>query len=108
LISTAQMISQQMRRSTEQAFRVGGEEFSCLILSEKRKDIVHLAESIRLAVKESKIEHLANPPSQILTVSVGLEIVSGHQDMTFDTIYKAADDALYQAKDQGRDQVCIA
>ncbi|WP_305909942.1 diguanylate cyclase [Methylomarinum sp. Ch1-1] len=107
LVTTAKVISRQMRRSTEQAFRVGGEEFCCLVLAETSEDIVTLAESIRRAVKDEQIEHRDNPPQKVLTISVGLNIVSDYEDASYDKIYKAADDALYEAKSQGRDQVCV-
>ncbi len=107
LVDTARTISEQMRRSTEQAFRVGGEEFCCLVLGENREDIIHIAESIRLAIRERKIEHLDNTPHRILTVSIGLKIVSEYDHANYDNIYKEADDALYNAKRQGRDQVYV-
>ena len=87
-------------------FRVGGEEFCCLVLAENREDIVHLAESIRLAIKNKSIEHLDNHPHRVLTLSIGLKIVSDYENASYDKIYKEADDALYEAKGQGRDQVC--
>ncbi|PZD97424.1 GGDEF domain-containing protein [Paenibacillus sambharensis] len=87
--------------------RNGGEEFSVLIphrdATEVTRTAEHFQENVRSHVFAADREDL----SLRLTVSVGIcfysEDCTRHQDM-----YERADRALYQAKHNGRDQICYA
>jgi diguanylate cyclase (GGDEF)-like protein len=61
---------------------------------------VQVAESIRGALAAPS--KLKRP----LTISVGISIISG-TDIEAETILRQADSALYEAKGQGRDRICI-
>lgn len=83
--------------------RYGGEEFAILLPNCSKQDAFILAEKLRKKIKEEKII-LRKKPSQI-TVSIG---VSGFPTdaKTRDDLILKADNALYQAKQLGRDKVC--
>ena len=51
--------------------------------------------------------HQHNPVSPVVTVSIGLKIQEYPEEQSIDVelIYRMADDALYQAKENGRNQV---
>ena len=102
LIAVAQVLLDQAKRSSDFAFRVGGEEF--LVIT-NQKDFISLelfALNIIHSVEALKIPHQPSTASEFLTVSAGAVQVSSDTEMTPEEIYKAADELLYQAKSAGR------
>jgi len=96
---------QQYIRGSDIACRYGGEEFT-LILPEISLEILQeRAEKIRVEVQHLKLQHHYQDLGQI-TLSLGLAIFPT-QGLTAESLLRAADAALYQAKQQGRNQVCI-
>lgn len=93
-------------RGSDFACRFGGEEFM-LIMPNSNLDVAReRAESIREGVKHIQILKDGKPISKI-TISAGISMFPD-QGETQATVIKAADEALYQAKETGRDRVCIA
>lgn len=86
-----------------QAFagRFGGEEF-CVFVQAAREDAASIAERIRAAV-----EHLVDPVARALTVSVGLAAVAGGEATDLDAVIGRADEALFTAKEAGRNRVFV-
>jgi len=82
--------------------RMGGEEFAILVSGMGRFAVHSFAESVRQAI--AACDHGLAGVS--VTVSIGA-VMAGPGD-TFATLYRAADTALYTAKDQGRDCVVMA
>lgn len=107
LITLAKIIKESMRRSTDIGCRYGGEEF-CLILPETDNDgAFAMAEELRLAV--IKANFFVNEASTIsLSISCGIATYQQQKSLSPEALFSAADKALYQAKDQGRDQVVIS
>jgi diguanylate cyclase (GGDEF)-like protein len=93
-------------RETDQAARIGGEEFALLLLRCDRKLALHIAERVRSEIRELVIEELPEIDMD-LSASVG---VAFFPDDGADpkTLMRVADDALYRAKRRGRDQVVLA
>ncbi len=86
------------------AARFGGEEFCILLPNTNLASAKLFAENLRALIDQHNFEDL--PPKVSVTVSVGVaELKSGQ---TFDELYRAADRALYQAKDAGRNCVRTA
>ncbi|MCF2947543.1 GGDEF domain-containing protein [Paraglaciecola aquimarina] len=84
--------------------RYGGEEFVLLLPETNLEQAKELAESIRQAVESLKIP-LSNTDNTSCTLSIGLSLGDTHlSELT--NIIKQADDALYRAKNQGRN--CIS
>ncbi len=92
-------------RVSEIVGRYGGEEFVVLAPETTSDGAVVLAERIRRAIAELDITHPASPTAGHVTVSIGF--ASG-VDVPWEVLLKQADDALYQAKANGRNQVCAA
>ena len=85
--------------------RIGGEEFACLLPDTEPQDALWLAERVRAAVEAAS--HPAGEHSIRATVSVG---AASSNDATADLtgLLNAADQALYRAKEAGRNRVEIA
>ena len=89
-------------RSTDFTARVGGEEFAALLLDTSPQDALIAAEKIRKRIAETPIPLPGFNQSIHITVSCGIAGSTGKLD-THELIYRAADEALYRAKAQGRD-----
>ncbi|NOQ51354.1 MAG: diguanylate cyclase [Desulfuromonadaceae bacterium] len=94
---------QEKLRTYDLAARYGGEEF-CLVLPETDLEAAqNIAERIRQRVESLP---LAPPMGRDkLTMSFGVAAYDGTYDGTIDELIRAADDALYEAKNGGRNQV---
>ncbi|MDP3523160.1 MAG: GGDEF domain-containing protein, partial [Hoeflea sp.] len=87
--------------------RYGGEEFVALVPGMDEAGAAALAERARIAVRLTPLDALPNaPPRQ--TVSIGLVSCLAGADTTREAMLAAADEALYEAKKQGRNRVCVA
>ena len=99
LVLIAQTLANRVRE-TDAVCRWGGEEFIALLPRTTLQSAVLLAESLRQAIEAISKPHL--PP---MTVSVG---VAQHQDdESTESLIKRADDALYEAKNSGRNKVVM-
>lgn len=105
LVMLAKIIKVGLRRSTDIGCRYGGEEF-CLILPETDSEgAFAIAEELRLVVKEQQFT-VANKTIN-LTISCGVSTYQQQKELNPKDLFLAADKALYQAKDQGRDRVVV-
>ena len=95
------------KRAGDLAARYGGEEFSLVLPDTELADALHLAESLREAVHTLAIAH-ALSPCGVVTISVGLAVMSGAAHSSADQLTHAADQALYYAKWGGRNRVQAA
>lgn len=90
-------------RDSDLVARLGGEEFA-VILSETDAEVaVRVCERIRQAIAEEPIA-LNGHQTARLSISIGL-VTPGKTGTTVDDLLKRADDAMYRAKGQGRNQV---
>ena len=83
--------------------RLGGEEFGCFIFDTKKaktyiNDFFHKLSSL-------KIEHVKNNPFDFCTVSIGAVYCQNKDGLNFTELYKLADEALYEAKKSGKNQI---
>ena len=104
LEQVASVLKSFTNRVSDFAFRLGGEEFGIITALDKEKAI-DFATAIREKVEALKIEHSANEVSSYLTISIGISSRKGFDITNSDAMYKEADDALYDAKNLGRN--CI-
>ncbi len=87
-------------RSFELVYRIGGEEFLVLLPGIELGEATEIAERVRRAVS------YARPADLDLTLSAGVACATG--ELSYDSLFKAADDALLQAKGEGRNRVRAA
>jgi diguanylate cyclase (GGDEF)-like protein len=95
------------RRASDLVFRYGGEEFCVLAAGMNASDAFDMARAMRDGVRELAIENVAGEGRQ-LTVSVGLTFVTEPGPHNLAVLLQAADEALYAAKQAGRNRVEVA
>lgn len=100
LIEMVKQIKQELRE-TDIFCRFGGEEFVIILPQTGMQEAANTAERLR-----AKIENLNEVFPKKLTVSFGVTQVTKWDNP--ETLLKRADNALYKAKDQGRNQVVQA
>jgi diguanylate cyclase (GGDEF)-like protein len=88
-------------RSFELVYRLGGEEFLIVLPGVTHTEGGEIAERLRAAVAET------NPTGIAVTISVGLSTGVG-ESVVYETLFKSADRALYDAKHAGRNRVVAA
>ncbi|HEY7830981.1 MAG TPA: diguanylate cyclase [Solirubrobacteraceae bacterium] len=88
-------------RSFELVYRLGGEEFLIVLPGVDSKGGLEVAERLREAVEQTR------PMGITITISAGLSSGCG-EEVEYDTLFRAADAALYDAKRAGRNQVVAA
>lgn len=92
-------------REGDTAYRYGGEEF-VVILPEQTLDTAVVAmEHLRAAVEGLGLPHEARKEPKVVTISVGVAAAGSGGRETADALLKQADEALYRAKESGRNRV---
>ncbi|BBI60813.1 GGDEF domain-containing protein [Vreelandella sulfidaeris] len=104
LQQVAGVIRGSIKMSESYPIRLGGDEFLVLILDAPLSIAQQLAQRIKNRMRISAITHPATG-SGLVTLSMGLASREIADSTCFTSLLKAADDALYQAKRNGRD--CI-
>ena len=105
LTAIAHTMKNAMRRAGDFPFRLGGEEFGLLFTEEKEGEAFRFADAIRKKIRNLNLPHPDNPAAGCLTVSMGVTRITPDREGDLETLYKEADDALYRAKEAGRDVV---
>lgn len=105
LEKVANILKEYLRRSGDYSFRLGGEEFAGIITGDNIEGIRTRIHAILQAVADEKIEHKNSQTESILTCSIGAHILEKHLEYALEEFYALADEALYRAKEGGRNQV---
>jgi diguanylate cyclase (GGDEF)-like protein len=90
-------------RNIDVPARLGGEEFAILLAGTDKTEALVMAERLREQVAEIVIDHVLS--SLQITVSIGAASVYT-DDINGEAVMNRADAALYEAKDNGRNQTC--
>lgn len=104
LQQVARALSVSVKRPADMVARFGGEEF-VVLLPETEEGALALAEECRKKVEELQIAHQDSEVSQYVTVSIGVCSLIPIGGQPARALVKAADDALYRAKNEGRNRV---
>ena len=107
LQQVAHEITQVVKRPMDLVARYGGEELAILLPYTSQIGAFQIAEEVRKAVKDLKIEHPNSPVNPYVTVSVGVSSIVPREDCAPKNLIRMADNALYQAKETGRDRVVL-
>lgn len=93
-------------KKNDLATRWGGEEFLIFLSEITIEEAYKLADTIRMTIQNNVI--FADKFPVNITASFGISLLQSNSLNAFDFSYKAADAALYQAKNQGRNRIVVA
>ena len=106
-----QKIARALRRSVrypaDLVARYGGEEFAIILPNTSATDAIKVGEKIKSELQKLKIDHKTSKVSQYVTLSMGVASMVPSSDLSPAYSIAAADEALYEAKKQGRDRIVI-
>jgi diguanylate cyclase (GGDEF)-like protein len=100
-----QIVKAHCQRAGDIPIRLGGEEFGVIFSSISNQQAFEFADRIRMAIYNANIEHNFSQVCHYVTASFGLVTLAGTLSSNDNELYRQADDALYQAKEGGRNQV---
>ncbi len=107
LISLVKLVKKSLRRSTDILCRYGGDEFVIILPGTTEKNAENIGEKIRTAVIELSAKQQLKSPID-LSVSIGCASCIPNDNLLIDDFLKICDDALYKAKQQGRNCLVTA
>jgi diguanylate cyclase (GGDEF)-like protein len=108
LTQVAKAMSQVVKRPADLVVRYGGEEFAAILPNTNGSGALQVAEIIRETVKNLRISHAMSEVGEWVTFSLGVSSTIPNAQMTQEYLVAAADRALYEAKEQGRDRSVFA
>ena len=94
------------KRPGDLVARYGGEEFAAVLPETDLTGAIRVAEKIRNAVEALAIAHAYSIVSKWVTISLGVATAIPTSDSCCEELIKKADQALYRAKQRGRNRVC--
>lgn len=103
LKQVARVLTHIARRPSDLAARFGGEEFVILLPNTDLDGAMSICSAIKAALEKEAIEHEQSPFGRI-TISMGISYLSPMEITTEEHFLKAADEALYEAKEAGRNR----
>src|SRR5450830_1176350 len=104
----AQHLLRVINRPGDVAARYGGEEFVVILPNTDAGGARLVAERLLSNLSAAALAHADNLPTGYVTLSIGVAAMLPGTSKTTSMLALAADTALYQAKENGRNQVCIA
>ena len=107
LVKVANLLSAALLRETDNAFRIGGEEFVILLEGSDLAGGQTLAARLVEHINAAALPHAASPGVKHITASIGVAACTADTDSPRELL-RAADAALYRAKAAGRNQVMVA
>jgi len=107
LISVAKALQNACYRPGDFVARYGGEEFTVILPESNSAGAQHIAERLRAVVEALNIPHQNSEVSHHVTISIGGASILPALGQTHDILVQAADNALYQAKNTGRNRIAM-
>ncbi|WP_018123724.1 GGDEF domain-containing response regulator [Desulfovibrio oxyclinae] len=101
----AAILQESTRRAADMVARYGGEEFVVVLPNTDSTGAKDVAEMIMKQLEGECIEHPDSPAAKYVTVSIGLATATPDGSTGGESLIEAADNALYQAKDKGKNRI---
>lgn len=103
----ASLLGDSVSRAGDFIARYGGEEFGVILPETELEEAVMIAQTLRDCVASAGIPHLGSGVSPVITISVGCSTMLPAGGGSWEELLQAADNALYAAKERGRNRVQI-
>ncbi len=107
LKEVAQILDEAIRRPGDLAARYGGEEFALVLPNTDTAGAVYIAETILSRIRTKHLVHKSSQISSYLTLSLGIATIIPKNTSSPKWLIAKADEALYRAKQTGRDRYAI-
>lgn len=107
LRSIGNLLTKKVQRLSDLVARYGGEEFVIIVQETELAKVVDFANEIRNSVQELEIEHTTSPFKKV-TLSIGVANMIPTKDTSPTKLIEMADQALYEAKNTGRNRVALS
>ncbi|MEO1208358.1 MAG: diguanylate cyclase [Cyanobacteria bacterium J06638_20] len=107
LIELTNVARQVIRQPTDLIARYGGEEFIIILPYTDKWEAAQVAQRLCEAVRKLQIPHPASSVSEVVTICVGVSSMIPNPTLNPDVLIRQADEALYTAKQKGRDRHCV-
>jgi|GEM_PF-2072145 len=105
LKSIALVLQKSIHRTSDFIARYGGEEFIVVLPNTDIEGAKVVAQNIQKNISLLNIPHKTSSISQNITASIGISTVIPQSTMKYDDLIKSADNALYEAKSNGRNKI---
>lgn len=103
----AAALKNSLKRPSDLVARFGGEEFIALLPETDQPGAEAVAQRMQFLVKEMKVRHEGSKVSSRITFSMGICCLVPDENSTIECLVAAADKALYQAKNDGRNRYVV-
>ena len=103
----ARVLTESARRGADIIARYGGEEFALVLPSTDAAGALVVAERVQENLAKEAILHQASPVSENVTISMGVVTLIPDFKRSPQTLVEAADKALYQSKEAGRNRITV-
>lgn len=107
LVSVAHVLEQHTGRPGDLLARLGGDEFILLLPDTNSSGAMNVAERMQDAIRCLAIKNSASHFDGLLTVTIGIGVGEAEIGMDPVKLFDVADQALYQAKEAGRNRTCM-
>jgi diguanylate cyclase (GGDEF)-like protein len=107
LARVASVIAQAARRPLDVAARYGGEEFVVVLYDVKRDRVEEVCRELHANLETLRIPHPASPVGPYVTFSIGAACVEPQPGRHHNGLIQLADEALYAAKEGGRNRTVV-
>lgn len=109
LIQVAKTLSSLIKRPTDLLARYGGEEFAVVLPDTDLEGATLVGQSLHAEINRMNFPHEYSDIADNVTVSIGVaSSVVGNKSETVEGLLKRADEALFKAKENGRNRVYVA
>lgn len=108
LYRVAQALVKAVQRPGDVLARIGGEEFVVLLPGANIDGARIVGEALRSNVEDAGIEHATSDVHHFVTLSIGISVMMPTEGEPVQGFFESADNALYQAKEAGRNRVMVS
>lgn len=102
----ARVLNNSAKRTSDLVARYGGEEFAIILPITNQEQAINIAENMIKGFRDLNLPHSKSKYGYV-TISLGIAVMAPEPEQIVDILIKAADDALYLAKDKGRNQYSL-